>query len=67
VDRRTVVVIMVALAVVAGMGVLILTWITIDHAHDDFRSDCVALGGTVRELGSQTLCMVDNHVVGRRG
>jgi hypothetical protein len=66
-DRRTVVMVLVALAVVVGMGVLILTWTTIDHADEDFRSDCVALGGTAHTLGSQTICMVDKHVVGRRG
>jgi hypothetical protein len=66
-DRRTVVMILVALGVVLGMGLLILTWTTLSHAEEDFRGDCVALGGTVHELGDQTLCMVDQHVVGRRG
>ena len=66
-DRRSVMVIVVALIVVAGMGVLILTWTTIDHANDTFRTDCAKLGGTAHELGSQTICLVDKHVVGRRG
>jgi len=66
-DRRSVMVIMVALVVVAGMGVLILTWSTITQANKDFRSDCTKLGGTTHELGSETICLLKDRAVGRHG
>jgi hypothetical protein len=66
VDRKVLVVIGVALLLVAVMVAGVITWGNVTTSSTDFRDDCEKLGGQVRELGDDTLCMIGDRVIGRR-
>jgi len=64
-DRRVIVLILAAVLLVLVMAAGIITWGNIKASATDFERDCANLGGETHELGDETLCMIDDHVVGR--
>jgi hypothetical protein len=64
-DPRVVVGIIIALLVVVMMIAALATWTNIKTSHSDFEKDCAKLGGAIRTLGDETLCMIGNQVIGR--
>jgi hypothetical protein len=65
-DRRVTILIIAALVLVLMMAVVVITWGSVLASADDFEDDCRKLGGTTKELGDDTLCMIGDHVVGTR-
>jgi hypothetical protein len=64
-DPRVVVAIIMALLVVVVMIAALATWTNIRTSHSNFEKDCTKLGGAIRTLGDETLCMIGNQVIGR--
>ena len=66
-SRGAVLVVGAALLVVLVMGAGLLTFNNVRKAETKFRADCVKLGGSAHQLGDETICLVKDRVVGRRG
>ena len=66
-SRGAILVVGAALLVVLVMGSVLLTVNNIWEAEKKFRADCIKLGGSAHRLGDETICLVKDRVMGRRG
>ena len=64
-DPRGVVAIIIALLLVVVMAAALATWNNIRTSNSNFEKDCAKLSGVIRTLGDETLCMINNQVIGR--
>ena len=64
-SRRAIIFVGVAVLLVAVMIAALWTWTNLQGSVEEFHDDCTRLGGETHDLGEETICLLDERVVGR--